>query len=271
MIGNMVRCCAFLVVCLLAVGCAPVHGATSVPQRIVLVELFTSQGCSSCPAADAFVKQLPALGFGRDRVLPLTFHVDYWDDLGWKDPFASPAFTERQRRYARRGRLRSPEGGDGISGLYTPQMIIDGSVHFSGSRRALALAEIKRAAAVAAPLQLSGTTRLEGDHAAVTVRAVPTSGAAAAQAGDWQLFVALAARTGRTSVTRGENRGETLEEAAIVRVLSAPVPLGGWSDAIHVGLDKPPGLAWADVELCAFAQSTSTLQIGGAVALRVAP
>src|SRR5207253_2749288 len=77
-----------------AAGAAPPR--PQVQPHPVLVELFTSQGCSSCPAADAFVRELPGLGLGRERVLPLTFHVDYWDGLGWKDPFAAPAFTQRQ-------------------------------------------------------------------------------------------------------------------------------------------------------------------------------
>src|SRR4051812_49185934 len=102
---------------LLAVAfAAPAHAAPP-----VLVELFTSQGCSSCPAADAFVREFPRLGLGRDKVLALTFHVNYWDDLGWKDPFSAPAFTERQTWYAHSAQLMSLEGSGG--GLYTPQMI----------------------------------------------------------------------------------------------------------------------------------------------------
>ena len=87
-----------LAICLAAAGCsAPAQGAPAPPKRVVLVELYTSQGCSSCPPADAFVRGLPALGVGRDKVIPLTFHVDYWDRLGWKDPFANPKFTQRGR------------------------------------------------------------------------------------------------------------------------------------------------------------------------------
>src|SRR5436190_23132975 len=112
-------------------GCvATAEGAPGAWRRVVLVELFTSQGCSSCPPADAFVRALPSLGYGRDKVLPLTYHVDYWDRLGWKDPFADSDTTKRQTWYARSGRLRSPDGQDGLSGLYTPQMIVDGRVHF---------------------------------------------------------------------------------------------------------------------------------------------
>src|SRR6478752_323054 len=110
-----------------AAGCSPSARAAPTPwRRAVLVELYTSQGCSSCPPADAFVRDLPALGFGRDKVVPLTYHVDYWDRLGWKDPFATPGFTERQEWYARSKKLRSPDGQAGIEGIYTPQMIVDG-------------------------------------------------------------------------------------------------------------------------------------------------
>ena len=111
----------------------------------VLVELFTSQGCSSCPAADAFVHDLPRLGLGRDRVVPLTFHVDYWDGLGWKDRFASPKFTDRQKWYTRSDTLLGPAGErGGITGPYTPQMIVAGTVHFSGGRRDVAVAEAEQ-------------------------------------------------------------------------------------------------------------------------------
>src|SRR6516225_2244237 len=91
-------------------GCGAAHGASTPWRKVVLVELFTSQGCSSCPAADAFVRELPALGLGRDRVVPLTFHVDYWNSLGWPDPFSSSAFTARQQGYADAGHLRAPGG-----------------------------------------------------------------------------------------------------------------------------------------------------------------
>ena len=99
---------------------------TGEPRRAVVVELFTSQGCSSCPAADAFVRELPSLGLGRTKVLPLTFHVSYWDDLGWKDPFSSPDATRLQHGYA-----------DllGLATVYTPQMVVEGRLQVVGSDR----------------------------------------------------------------------------------------------------------------------------------------
>src|SRR3954447_8738559 len=136
----------FLAGSLAVAGCVSrAQGAPPPSKRVVLVELFTSQGCSSCPAADAFVRDFPRVGLGRDKVLPLTFHVNYWDDLGWKDPFATPAFTARQQWYVSSGRLRAPDGGAGYDGLYTPQMIVAGAVHFLGQQRALAAQEIVRA------------------------------------------------------------------------------------------------------------------------------
>ena len=135
---------------LLTAGCARgAHAEEPAWRRVVLVELFTSQGCSSCPAADRLVRELPALGLGRDKVLPLTFHVDYWDNLGWKDAFAAPAYTGRQRWYAASGRLRPPDGDEALTGLYTPQLVVGGTVHLSGQRRALALETIRRSAEAA--------------------------------------------------------------------------------------------------------------------------
>jgi hypothetical protein len=246
-------------------GAAPVAADRSAAGgRPVLVELYTSQGCSSCPAADAFVRQLPRLGFDRAKVVPLTFHVDYWDDLGWKDPFAAPGFTERQRRYVERGRLRSPEGEDGLQGLYTPQMIVDGAVHFSGRRRDVALKEIQKAAAGPAPIALDGQATVQGDQATVSVRLSSRGPEAFRQ--PLQLLVALAARSARTSVTRGENSGETLEEAAVVRALSAPARVTAAPAApIAVVVDKPADLPWSAVEIDAILSSETT---GRVVAVR---
>src|SRR5512144_1000431 len=89
---------------------------------LTVVELFTSQGCSSCPPADALIGELAQ----REDVLALSEHVDYWDYLGWKDPFASPAHTARQRNYAK---------ALGLKYLYTPQVVVQGQVQVSGSER----------------------------------------------------------------------------------------------------------------------------------------
>jgi hypothetical protein len=228
------------------------------------VELFTSQGCSSCPAADEFVRELPALGLGRDKVAPLTFHVDYWDGLGWKDRFAKPEFTARQQWYVRSTKLRSPDGEDGLAGLYTPQMIIDGEVHLSGRRRTDAIAAMERAAKSPPLFDLRPRVVVGVSTVDVTVevgdRLSKTSDAG------WRLRVALTTRDARTAVARGENAGETLEEAAVVRALSQPLPLPPMSGAkTHVRLPKPDDAT--DLDVVVFAQS-ETGAVGAAVQTR---
>jgi hypothetical protein len=234
-------------------------------SRVVLVELYTSQGCSSCPPADAWVKALPQRGFGRDKVAPLAFHVDYWDDMGWRDPFAQPAFTVRQDWYLRSRRLRHPPlGGRDISGLYTPQMIVDGRVHFPGGDVATAAAEIQRAGAKPVRVDLDARSLVRDDQVTVTVQATPRPGL---PHGDWRLVVALAATKTRTRVLNGENGGETLEEAAVVRALSDRVPLsfGDRRATAAVTLRKPPELKWHDVELVAFVQDEETRDVAAAI------
>jgi hypothetical protein len=243
----------------------PARGAPDGWNRVVLVELFTSQGCSSCPPADEFVRDFPRRGLGPEKVLPLTFHVNYWDDLGWRDPFATPAFTERQRWYADSGRLRSPDGIGGLAGLYTPQMIVGGTVHFSGGQTAVAAAEIARAAARAPDVELTGDAAVAGDELTVTLRVAPRAGFDRAQ--DWRAVVALSARSTRTRVLRGENRGETLEEAAVVRALSDRLPVPGAAGPLRIRLRKPAELTWADAEVVAFVQSETTRQIAAARAI----
>src|SRR5579859_3086720 len=97
-------------------------GTARAEERPAVVELFTSQGCSSCPPADAFLGELAQSG----RVIALAYHVDYWDNLGWKDPFASPSGTQRQRLYGH---------ALGLPGIYTPQMVVDGQTDVVGSDR----------------------------------------------------------------------------------------------------------------------------------------
>src|SRR5688572_23312928 len=103
-------------------GCASADGEPA-DRGPIVVELYTSQGCSSCPPADRLLTKLAARRDGS--VAPLSFHVDYWDDLGWADPYASPAWTERQRQYAR---------VLGDRQIYTPQIVIGGRIGLVGSR-----------------------------------------------------------------------------------------------------------------------------------------
>ena len=183
---------------------ALVAGAAIAARPPVVVELYTAQGCSSCGPANAAVAAMA----GRDDILPLTFSVDYWDYLGWKDTFAQKAFTDRQRAYAKRL---------GVREVYTPQVVIDGKAQASGVKPAQVEALLKtesRAAKYPPDMQWVGDTR-----AAVGSGRVPAGGAEV-----W--LVRYDAREQSVPVRRGDNRGQTIEHRNVVRQL---VRLGPWA------------------------------------------
>ena len=180
----------------------------------VVVELFTSQGCSSCPPADAFLTDLSRQ---RQDVLPLAFHVTYWDYLGWKDPYSLDAATVRQHEYAKLL--------DNADGVYTPQMVVDGATGFVGSNRSQGLEAI--GAAMRKPVAVSLTRKGIG-----LVIAVGTG------FGRARVLLVGFDLTHETRIGRGENDGRTLTESNIVRSLT---PVGTWSgSAIEM---RPPSAA----------------------------
>ncbi len=184
-------------------------------SRPIVVELFTSQGCSSCPPADAFLAELAQ----RPELLALSFHVDYWNYIGWDDPFSSAEATQRQRDYGR---------ALGSHVVYTPQMVIDGQWDVIGSKRAAVEKAI--AAAAAAPHL---TLAFSGDSASGYRLVLPAT-ALAAPAHVW---LVLYDRLHRTEIETGENAGETIENRNVVRAI---VDLGPWDGAareIPIALD----------------------------------
>ena len=256
-------------------GCAKVALAAPPPgSRPVLVELYTSQGCSSCPPADRFVLELPARGLGPDKVVALTFHVDYWDHLGWADPFAMPSFTARQAWYADSGRLRAPDSARAIAGIYTPQMIVAGQVHFPGGQTDVALRQIAAAdGRLAATAKLSlETTVATVDPQVATVRIRVVGADALDRAQDWRVTGALVQKAAKTHVHRGENSGEMLQEASVVRALSPrlPLPAGGVAEVV-LTLRKPAELAWQNVALVAFVQSEKTRAVAAVAEIDAPP
>ncbi len=165
--------------------------ASPEPARApVLVELFTSEGCSSCPAADRHLERLDS------QVIVLSEHVDYWDHQGWKDRFSSPAFTERQEAYARQFGLDSP---------YTPQMVVDGAVQFVGGDIHRAAVEIDKAGD-----RRKASIILERTGSGVRVEVEDSPG-------DGDVWVAVADNNAFTKVTGGENKGRGLSHVAVVR------------------------------------------------------
>lgn len=164
---------------------------------LVVLELFTSQGCSSCPPADRLLSSLVSAGaLGERKVVPMAFHVDYWNYLGWSDPFSSAAWSQRQREYA------SALGEDGV---YTPQLVIGGRAHVVGSDRR----KLERAVAAAKPAR----------PIAVTAAWTATSVTVQAPSAEGELWLALWQDDLVTAVARGENRGEKLRNQHVVRRL----------------------------------------------------
>ena len=172
-------------------------------ERPVVVELFTSQGCSSCPPANAFLNEISR---GRPDVLPLAFHVTYWDRLGWKDPFSLEAATVRQDHYGHRF-------GDGS---YTPEMVVDGMVGLVGSHRDEVNAAIERAK--------------WGQHTATDVNVDKAKENVAIRIGSGigrgRVLLIGFDHEHTTKIGRGENGGRTLAESNVVRSIR---PVGEWS------------------------------------------
>ena len=191
-------------------------GIAAAAERPVVVELFTSQGCSSCPPANAYLNELSKR---PSDVLALAFHVTYWDYLGWKDPFSLKIATDRQERYGRRF-------GDGS---YTPEIVVDGSTGMVGSYRD----DVDRAIVKA---RANGTTIAD-------VHVVTKDGKAAIDVGVGQgtarvLLVGFD-REHVTPIGRGENRGRTMAEANIVRSFRSVAEWNGAS--IHLDEQLPEG------------------------------
>jgi hypothetical protein len=203
---------------------APLQG----PEGPLLVELFTSQGCSSCPPADRYLASLAKAGQTSGRtVAPLSFHVDYWNDLGWADPYSQPAWTERQRQYAHALGDRS---------VYTPELVVGGAAGMVGSHTQ------KIAAAIASaprPTLLDATAAWDQAQLEVT----------AAAPADADVLVAVWEEAKTVAVTRGENAGETLTNYRIVRRLER-VAAAGLRGTRRVALDP----AWKNPGAVAFAQ-----------------
>jgi hypothetical protein len=195
-----------------------VFGATAeAAGRPVVVELFTSQGCSSCPPADRFMEELAA----KPGVIALTLPVDIWDYLGWADTFAKHEFSLRQQAYAPNMPSRS---------VFTPQMVIGGSADVVGSRREDALALIET---VSAPGNQGAdlTVTIAGDM--VTADLTASAEMAGTQAKVWIARV-LARR--EVTIGGGENSGKTIAYSNVVRELSA---IGAWDGAATASFSAP--------------------------------
>ncbi len=182
--------------------------ATSAARQAVLVELYTSQGCSSCPPADRWLTQLDA-HYSRDRVVPIALHVNYWDYIGWKDPYARSEFTSRQRSLAATSGSRS---------VYTPGVFVQGQEFSQWSGRTAFDDAVRVVTTTPAAVRI--TLNAAATNADVQVNA---SAVALSSAREPRLYLALVESGLATSVRAGENRGETLHNDRVVRAWSGPL------------------------------------------------
>jgi hypothetical protein len=211
----------------------------------VIVELFTSQGCSSCPPADALIHDIAGDAKLRGHVIPLVFHVDYWDRLGWRDPFSSAEWSQRQVRYANTMRLSS---------AYTPQAVVGGTREFVGSNHAALDVALEGASNSKMRGEVALTARRDRDTVVVSIHAsVPA---------ETDLMLALTQDGLITKIEHGENAGRTVTNDAIVRRLVRVEP---GQTAITFKIDP----AWRNLSAAAFVQDRKTLAIGAAAAMQI--
>ncbi|RZK46180.1 MAG: DUF1223 domain-containing protein, partial [Hymenobacter sp.] len=226
---------------------APIAAPAAAARVPVAVELFTSEGCSSCPAADAALRELEAAqSVPGVEVIALGQHVDYWNRLGWKDPFSSPQFTARQQWYA--------QGFQ--EGNYTPQAVVNGRYEFVGGQRntlATKVAQAALAPRATVALASAGPGRLS-----VRVSNLPAGTPAAS------VELALTEAGLASQVGRGENAGRLLHHAAVVRVLRTLGPVGAdGTFAATVPLDLQPAWKPANLRAVVLVQETGSHHIVG--------
>ncbi len=224
---------------------------------IAVVELFTSQGCSSCPPADAVLQTIARKAKSQaSAVFPLSFHVDYWNRLGWTDPYSDARYSRRQRQYAAAMQSRR---------VYTPQMIVNGITEFNGSNLAKANHAIDSALELPAEVALVVTVNdRQSDHLTVgyEVNGDTPRG---------YLLTAITTTPKENQVPRGENAGRSLSHVNVVRHLKA-IKLDASNGSVELGSRIPLDAALLNDEtaqLIAFVQDPTTRQILGATAVNL--
>jgi len=216
----------------------------------VVVELFTSEGCSSCPPADALLVKLSQVSGPVPNVIILGEHVDYWNHIGWTDRFSSAQFTSRQEGYAHHF---------GLASTYTPQMVIDGQKQFVGNDGAAVAKEILAASQEEMPANVS-LTRLTGNAVQISVKGENLKG---------KVYLAVTEDGLSSDVKGGENGGRTIHHAGVVRELRSLGPLsnGNFDQKVQLKLQRD----WnpANLKLIVFAQQGDYGRILGAASLRL--
>lgn len=218
-----------------------------ISESVAVVELFTSQGCSSCPSADAVLSRIVEEAERKGKpIFGLSFHVSYWNRLGWTDPFSKSTFTDRQRKYGAVLNSRS---------IYTPQMVVNGKYEFVGSSRSSAETAINKALDKASSIQIA-ISDLQIDDKSVRLNY--------RLSGDIQntfLNIAVVERDLKNYVPRGENRGLTLSHDNVVRKFKTIYPKQ--DGAVEVSIDKK-SLDLSKSSIIVYAQSSKNLEVYGA-------
>jgi hypothetical protein len=258
---RMARFAALALFLSTAIYLSVVFARTSVPagsHKAVVVELFTSEGCSSCPPADELLGHLRQdLAAKNIQVIPLGFHVDYWNSLGWKDRFSSADFSQRQEQYARSLRVDGP---------YTPQMVVDGELEFVGNSAGQAQRAINQASSQPELVEVKISRVAGTDQLMVQVKAPASTDNA-------NVMLAITEDNLTTKVGSGENGGRTLHHTAVVRELRQLGRLhdGGFEANVPITIEKE----WKreDLHAAVFVQQGPSGKIQGAasVALMVQP
>ena len=241
-------------------GAAATREPRSAPG-VVVVELFTSEGCSSCPPADALLKKLSEQPFLQDvQIVALEEHVDYWNHLGWKDPYSAAEFSQRQSDYSQ---------VFGTDGVYTPQMVVDGQHEFVGSRSLAAREAIQKAAnQPKAEISLVAGANSTPDKPVFEVQVRSLGGIS--PHGETELWVAVTEKGLQTDVKAGENSGETLKHGAVVRSLRKIETLrdpAGYNHPIQPAIE--PGWKKENLEVVVFLAEKGSHKIIGAAATPV--
>jgi len=229
-------------------------GTPEAARKCVVVELFTSEGCSSCPPADALLGRLTEVKLADGlQVVPLGLHVDYWNQQGWVDRFSSDAYTRRQQKYAERFRIEGP---------YTPQMVVDGELQFTGNDARRAQEAILQAAQRPQPAQIQISPASQGAPDSMQVQVKTGAGAG-------EVMLAVTEDNLATKVGAGENGGRELHHWAVVRELRSIGRLrdGSFEAAVPLKLKKD----WKreDLRVVVFVQDPATGRIDGAATLPV--
>lgn len=220
-------------------------------NKTALVELYTSEGCSSCPPADSWLRELPGKSFAAGKMIPLSFHVDYWDYIGWTDRFAKKQYTQRQRRVASVNRLNT---------IYTPQIVVDGRDFRYWSWGGRIKSRIAELSSMPAEANIKLTLTRDGRRKLTAKSNIMLSPSQYPRRS--AVFVALYQSNLVTQVSAGENNGRQLRHDFVVRELRGPFDISGKS-VKNITQDFYLDKSWnpADIGVAVFVQDQNNGRI----------